>query len=97
MEACMLCNVVVTNPVCLECVEQEIEDWLYETAPELVWELRRRTDEINVKFGATNCILCKEEMNICNYCYIQHVMLWLEQYPELMPEFKRYFRINYFN
>ncbi|MBU1201001.1 MAG: hypothetical protein KJ583_07555 [Nanoarchaeota archaeon] len=96
MNECIVCREVITNPVCVECIEMEIQTWLYEVKPELVEELNRVTDEINFKFGDTSCILCKEDMSVCTYCYIHHILTWLEKHPYLIGEFKRLFNFNPF-
>ena len=95
MNECIVCREVITNPVCIECIEREIQMWLYEVRPELIEELNRKTDEINLKFGDTSCILCKDKMSVCVYCYINHIQTWLEDHPYLINEFKTLFNFNY--
>jgi|FLOH01.1.fsa_nt_gi hypothetical protein len=97
MNECLICKEAITNPICIECVEKQVKVWLYETNPGLVGEVEREIDEINIVFGDTSCILCKNKMSVCSYCYTQHLLTWLENYPELIPEFKRNFVLNFFN
>jgi len=89
-----MCNEVVTNPVCMNCVEKEVEAWLSEVRPALVEELKAKTEEIEISFGDTNCILCNDKMCICTYCYTNHIFNWLKKYPELIIEFRMIFDIK---
>ncbi|MBU0471313.1 MAG: hypothetical protein KKF89_05880 [Nanoarchaeota archaeon] len=97
MNECVLCKEIITNPVCIECIEREIEAWLYEVKPELIEELKTKTTEISVDTGETNCILCHDSMSICTYCYTSHIFEWLKtRVPELIREFRKFFDFNYF-
>ena len=97
MSECILCNEAITNPVCIDCVRDEIAAWLYDIKPELYEDLVRVTDEINFNYGNVNCILCKDHMSICTFCYREHILKWLdESSPELVSEFKRLFSLKYF-
>jgi len=97
MSECALCNEVITNPVCIDCVENEIAAWLYEVKPELVKELRRKSEEIDLDYGETHCILCKNYMSICTFCYTNHIFEWLKiRVPEFIREFRTFFDFNYF-
>lgn len=96
MGECIDCNEFVTNPVCIDCVENEMEVWLLETRPNLVNGLHQKTDEINLNMGDSHCILCKETMSVCTFCYREHILQWVKNYPELVPQFKTYFNLKYF-
>ncbi len=76
---CKVCYEAVKHPICTECLEKEIESWMVETNPELVSELRMKTYEIK-DFNFTsgiNCLLCKQDIDICSYCYSEHIINWL--------------------
>jgi hypothetical protein len=92
MNECIMCKEIITNPICIECIEDGVTSWLQQTRPELVYELREKTNEIIFKIGNTNCIICKTKMAICPYCYKQHLTNWLESYPELLDEFNYFFK-----
>lgn len=96
MEECVLCNEVITNPVCMSCVETEMKVWLQERKPDLIEELKTKTFELALDLGETNCVLCKNNMSVCTFCYTQHIRSWLKEYPELLEEFKIFFSFNYF-
>lgn len=96
MSECIVCNQVVTNPVCVDCMEKEVEVWLFENRPDLISKLKDKTFEINFSSGETDCILCGNPMCICTYCYSEHLFSWLKKYPELALKFKKIFDFNYF-
>ena len=91
MHECVVCDEAVTNPVCPECVEEEIVTWLHEFKPELINELRDVTDEILSPGGSTLCILCKNPMAVCTFCYTQHIKDWLTAYPVARERFHLFF------
>lgn len=91
MSECILCEEAITNPVCMDCVEKEIETWLQEVQPGLVNELKTKTEEIRLGLGKTYCILCDSDMCICTYCYTAHIFSWLKKYPKLVKEFRMLF------
>ena len=96
MHDCILCGEVITHPICVECKENEIRTWLGETEPDLIPEFERVTDEINLSLGTTDCIICKGDMSICTYCYISHVLTWLDNYPYLINRFRLFFDPNFY-
>ncbi len=91
---CVMCRQVITHPVCPACLEAEMIDWLRETKPALLEGLREKTDEVWSPHGDLNCVLCKGSMELCTYCYTLHMLAWLQDYPELVPEFVRYFNFD---
>jgi len=96
MEECVLCEEIITNPICIDCVENEMEMWLVERRPSLIGELQTKTNEINLSHRGTNCIICKNDMSICTICYRKHIFTWISRYPELLSEFKVFFTLDYF-
>lgn len=91
MRECIVCNQVITNPVCVDCMEKEVEVWLFESKPDLINELKDKTFEINLNSGETDCVLCGNQMCICTYCYSEHLLSWLKKYPELASKFRKIF------
>ena len=91
MHECVVCDEAVTNPICPKCIETEIVTWLHEFRPELIDELREVTDEILTEEGSTQCILCKDKMAVCTFCYTQHIKNWLKNYPLAKKEFRTFF------
>lgn len=93
MNQCKQCKEAVTNPVCPECLERQIEDWLLRRRPEIVSELKEKTDKhVFVESGKTKCIICDKRMDICSYCYTEDLFHWLKEVDtSLLSEFLTYF------
>lgn len=93
MPECVVCEETITQPLCGGCIEQQMETWLFEKGLGSD-ELNRRTDEILVRDGATQCIKCKQGMSVCGHCYVTHIRAWLQEaHPALEEEFIRLFSI----
>ncbi|MEK6952130.1 MAG: hypothetical protein AABX29_03875 [Nanoarchaeota archaeon] len=92
---CIACQEAITNPVCQDCLEEEIETWLKKREPKLIPRLRKQTEEfkaITISEGSVPCIFCKNDMNSCAYCYTGFIEEWLrKKHPRLVPEFKLFF------
>ena len=63
---CIICQEVITNPICPECLAREIESW----EPRVKSILLR--PEIEVEQGV-KCIFCGKWMNICAHCYSKDI------------------------
>ena len=91
---CFVCNEVITNPICPECLKKQMKIWLTNKAPKLtpILEIQALSEpeEDNIK-----CILCGEGMEICNYCYTTeiHELIKLHE-PRLAQEFEMVFGLN---
>lgn len=90
---CVLCKEPVTNPVCQDCLEEAVEQWLWEVAPEKVEGLHEETDIVRAH-GGVSCIRCKREFSVCTYCYTKHVFNWLRSDAELQLEFLEFFNFD---
>ncbi len=93
MPACVVCRETITQPLCPGCLERQVATWLQERDyGEALQQLRDVTEEIHVPEGATWCIKCNTHMNVCSYCYLEHVKAWLlRRSPELEYEFSQLF------
>ncbi len=95
---CIACQEAVTNPICQECLEKEIEFWLKRHKPRLISELRRKTREFIVMTDYSsniNCIFCKKNFNACAYCYTEFIQEWLaKKTPSLIPNFRTFFNFS---
>ena len=94
MPACVVCEEVITHPLCGECLAHQVATWLQERAVprEALYELADVTEEILVNHGATHCIKCGGAMGVCSYCYLLHVRNWLSlTFPDLVGEFSSLF------
>ena len=71
-EACVLCGEVITNPICIECLEKEMEYWLMDKNMEM---LAKEVTDISKSYthDVTDCIICRKNMNICAHCYAKEV------------------------
>jgi len=95
MGACVLCEQQITNPICPERLESQMKTWLVETRPELIELLE---EESKVFMPCTDsddvCIITKARMNVCVYCYTEHIFNWLRSLKvdkTVMQEFMQYF------
>ena len=95
MPACVACDEVITQPICANCLREEIATWLQERVPErpeLLLRLEELTEEILAFGGETGCIKCRNPMSLCSHCYTEHIYAWVvEQFPRLAPEFRMHF------
>jgi len=84
---CIICNKTITNPVCLDCINHEVRDWLRDKGYEL------DLIEKEIYYSHIKCILCNKKMDICPHCYSKDVGLVIkEKFPKLMEEFGEVFR-----
>ena len=78
MGACILCEEQITNPLCPERIEEQMSTWLNERQPELITKFFEVSSEIISKNSSFDrCIIKDKSMNICPYCYSQHILHWL--------------------
>ena len=93
--SCIICDTVITNPVCPFCLEEGIKDWLSQKKPSLVKYLDTIVKEYITGVEETRCVVCKRKMNLCAYCYTKEVFdLLKEKAPELITEFVTFFNFD---
>lgn len=93
---CTVCDEAITNPICPDCLEQEMKAWLAGKNPSMVWKLRNWS-EIYRGFstGKTKCIFCGEYMDVCAHCFSQEILDSLKaENPELEEEFITHFNYS---
>ena len=66
--SCVVCEEVITNPICPDCLARQMRAWLSETNPELA-----RTIDGGYVPGETTCLFCSKDMGICAHCYSKDV------------------------
>lgn len=92
---CIACQESITNPVCQDCLESEVEEWLNIRNPRLILGLRKQNKDFKTITEFTNnvpCLFCKNKINACAYCYTQFIEGWLrKKHPRLVQEFKLFF------
>ena len=81
---CLICNEVISNPICPECINKEIRDWLVDKEIDLI----SNTNEI----GSTKCVICGKNIGICPSCYTSEIYdIIKKKYPSLQQQFKTFF------
>ncbi|MCC7575007.1 hypothetical protein KO361_05425 [Candidatus Woesearchaeota archaeon] len=98
MQECVLCEEYITNPLCPECIGAQIKTWLLEAKPELIDLLDLETSKLSQHlFNKNFCISCKKDMDVCSYCYTEHVLEWLEDKlsKELLSDFVKFFHYDF--
>lgn len=65
---CVVCEEVITNPICSDCLATEIEIWLTGHNPVSKQEIDGyRMD------GEISCIFCGSGMSICAHCFCKDI------------------------
>jgi hypothetical protein len=87
--ACLVCGDVITNPICPECLMQEIRDWLSGVEPEFVQYLKDFVNVLpNTGGQATHCVLCGQNIGVCSYCFAHDVLEYIiQERPDLADSF----------
>ena len=97
MPACVVCDEVVTQPLCASCLGRGIASWLQEkrpARPELLLQLEELTGEVLAP-GETTCIRCGNPMGLCSACYTAHIHAWMARsLPDLAGEFLAIFSLD---
>lgn len=79
-EKCVICQEAVTNPICPDCLQREIEHWLADINPSLVHTLRDYTGIFKAySHDGINCIICGEEMQVCAHCFCNDIYQLLKE------------------
>lgn len=93
-EACVQCGEVITNPICIECLEREMEHWLMEYRPKLISFIRDTTKCFrSYTHDVMSCVICGKNMNICAHCYVKEISCLIKS-NRLMKEFLTQFNYD---
>ena len=97
--SCEVCRDVITQPVCPECLEKEMVEWLiYKKGKniELINFIKKTTKSFEAYgYIDTKCIICGEKMRVCAHCYCKEIFDYINgRYPELEEEFITHFDFN---
>jgi hypothetical protein len=77
-QKCIICDEGITNPICPSCLEKQIIQWIGELKPSLIPLVREIGNSVNeFNHSNTECIICKDEMNVCPHCYCREIYTWL--------------------
>lgn len=89
---CVICNEAINNPICMDCINKELKQWIDENK----W-LGKKEIGLNLLEQGNNhyiekCLLCKKPIIICAHCYYHEMSGTIkEKFPELEEEFKVFF------
>lgn len=80
---CGECGEGITNPICHECIRKEVLAWLSTKAytgldKRKAGKIRTLVShKVKTLYGAPetgiNCIICKESLVMCSYCFVRHI------------------------
>ena len=98
-KVCVVCSEAITNPLCQDCLMDELNVWLKREGVNLTRQLKKRTQEFkqmtNYSENQVDCISCKGIVSGCAHCYISYVQEWLTiVHPKLMKNFNLFFNYN---
>lgn len=80
---CIECDHVITNPICSDCLAEEMVVMISEYDPKLAAEITGFALE-----GDTFCLKCKKGMSLCAHCFSRDVYDYLEERnPKVAKEF----------
>ncbi len=84
---CIECDHAITNPVCPDCLANEMRVMVQETRPDLAQNI------LGFKMsGSTTCISCHQTMALCAHCFSRGIHDYLkEEDTVLANEFKARF------
>ncbi len=92
---CHMCGEAITNPLCQDCLVQEMAEWMLDKDQDLAEELL----DVSVLFkplpySEVNCAKCSHEIKLCPYCCRNEVLKLVNLPKDLKKEFKETFKIG---
>jgi len=93
---CIVCNEGIYNPLCPNCISNEIIAWLSEKNETLAKEFRKKGFVEDIDGG--RCAVCNENSSyICPYCFTRQVMHWLKAKAgkKIVREFLEVFNFDF--
>ena len=97
---CTKCDEVISNPICLNCLKEEINQWLTEKDLLLVPLIQKITHKINkenqpTEMNSVKCVICGDEISVCSVCYLEEINHVIKRCDfKLAGEFNRMFDYN---
>lgn len=75
---CLQCSEPITNPVCHDCLGNQISEWLKfypDVRKKMISKLKNYVKEVNNSaVGAVNCVSCnKQKAALCPYCFTEAI------------------------
>lgn len=100
---CILCQEAIYNPLCQNCLAQQIDVWLTrypDLAKKIKPKLKKFVQNINNDLDeAITCAACKEKKAaICPYCFTEFMLGQLRKMQankQILREFVRFFNFDY--
>ena len=98
MSECVLCEQQITNPLSPERLVEQMKAWLIDESPELIDEMEERAEELlNSPTSNDFCIITKNPMGVCAYCFTEHMFRWLlmkRPTQRIVEEYLTYFSFD---
>jgi phosphoribosyl-dephospho-CoA transferase len=90
---CIICDSIITNPICVECVNNELRQWFNENNLCSGTKIKLNLlEQDNNEYYIEKCLLCKNPLSICTHCYYHEIFeIIKEKFPKTKEEFKIFF------
>ena len=94
-EVCVICDEAITNPICPECLINEMQLWAYELDPKLADIIGEMIFVFSsYEHPLSSCVVCGKRTNICPHCVAKEIYEHVAaRDEELAPLFVK--RFNY--
>ena len=95
-ERCVVCSEAITNPICLDCMKEGMEQWFAARNPSMIKSLRLWTRVFDAyTHKGVKCVICGGNMNVCSHCYTEEILDALGERIEDREGFIRAFRYTF--
>ena len=86
---CVICQEAITNPICPDCLQREVEHWLADFNPSLVPQLREYTGIFDAyTHEGVTCVICGRDMRVCAHCFCKDIyQLFRDQLKDKAEDF----------
>lgn len=91
---CVLCEEVITNPLCPCCLNEEAQQWLMEQGYAALADETHWIASSLVQNGNVRCIKCQNPMAVCTYCTTQDLMHVVKRNKDLLKQYLVYFNYD---
>ncbi len=100
---CMVCSEAVFNPLCPNCIAEQIEAWLSsypDLSKKIMLDLKKFLIRVNnSREEATECIACRRKRAaVCPYCFTEYalgLLKKLEVNKRVLVEFLQFFNFDF--
>jgi len=94
---CTVCSEAITNPICPDCLAEQMISWLNEIKVDLdvVYDSALIFKGLET---SGKCIKCNKDMTVCRHCFTREVYNGLvDKYPKLEEDFMRMWNYEIFD